>query len=538
MTKKYFYEKNTELLNSSVNKTFDEILSMNDIEFRQWVIELRKVVVDLWDNKGLPPRVGYDEQEIIENFSKMISYPINELEYTDELTGNKDVIRNTSVVGNAVNQWFNTMMKTKITYTIKESAKSIYDYFADPSLLDTFVTYAKRHFKRDSFYHYSTPISFGDVLDIDGVQLKVESAKQFIEDFPKSSNWGYWFCPVKKDKKYTGFNHNLAKKRNVILEPTFFAEQGISNVSVTNMSDYTIRVYKKGQKLFPIGLKAFRISFCQYATNFPPLTARYLYEKFTAHIKDSDPIILYDPSCGWGGRLLGALSAGGDRIFHYIGTDPNSDHTIGKGRTKYDDIGDFFNEKVRGNKLFETKNTFEIFQLGSEVISNDSNFSKYKGKIDLVFTSPPYFSKEVYSDDPEQSCHKFNQYEFWREGFLRPTLTTAVEYLKHDRYLLWNIADAMFDGKLLPLEQDSKDILESLGMTYVKTLKMSLAQMPGGNRLKDTGNKKTLQKNTVFGVESEESIVYSGMMKNFCSIKSNGKNMLLKYEPIFVFYKE
>jgi len=79
--------------------------------------------------------------------------------------------------------------------------------------------------------------------------------------------------------------------------------------------------------------------------------------------------------------------------------------------------------------------------------------------------------------------------------------------------LLWNIADAKFGADMLPLEKDSKDILESLGMQFKGVVKMALAQMPGGNRIdSDTGLPKA---------------------KNFCKV--NG--MWLKYEPIFVFYK-
>ena len=143
----WFYEKNTELIQSEVNKTFDEILAMSDQDFRQWVIDLRKLVVYLWDEKGIPPRVGYNKEEIIDNFRKMISFNVNDL-------ANGDVIRNTSVIGNAANQFFPSMMRTKISYSTKGAPKSIYDYFADDALLDTFVTYAKRHFKRDSFYNY------------------------------------------------------------------------------------------------------------------------------------------------------------------------------------------------------------------------------------------------------------------------------------------------------------------------------------------------------------------------------------------------
>jgi hypothetical protein len=66
---------------------------------------------------------------------------------------------------------------------------------------------------------------------------------------------------------------------------------------------------------------------------------------------------------------------------------------------------------------------------------------------------------------------------------------------------------------MLPLEQDSIDILTSLGMEYKGVLKMSLAQMPGGNR-----------------VDTETGLPKS---KNFCKVKG----LWLKYEPIFIFYK-
>ena len=133
---KYFYEKNRELLESESNKKFEEILVMSIEEFRDWAIQLRKTIVSLWDKKGQPPRVGYDEQEIIDQFNEMTSFPVHKFLVKDELTGEKDVIRNTSVVGNAVNQWFPTMMKTRINYTADvNSGKSIYDYFARDDLL-------------------------------------------------------------------------------------------------------------------------------------------------------------------------------------------------------------------------------------------------------------------------------------------------------------------------------------------------------------------------------------------------------------------
>ena len=166
----------------------------------------------------------------------------------------------------------------------------------------------------------------------------------------------------------------------------------------------------------------------------------------------------------------------------------------------------------------------DSYQCGSEVMREKASFQDFKGRVDLVFTSPPYFAKEIYSDDPEQSAIKFNTFDTWVEGFLRPTLETAVEYLAPNRYLLWNIADAKFGNQMLPLEKVSCDILESLGMKHIGVLKMVLAQMPGGNRIDAETNKPRA--------------------KNFCRIKeakkgnkNQSKSMFFKYEPIFVFKK-
>ena len=157
-------------------------------------------------------------------------------------------------------------------------------------------------------------------------------------------------------------------------------------------------------------------------------------------------------------------------------------------------------------------------------MKNQREFQKYKGKLDLVFTSPPYFAKELYSGDPTQSATKFNTFDSWVEGFLKPTLETAVEWLAPNRYLLWNIADAKFANSTLPLEKVSCDILQSLGMKYEGKLKMALAQMPGGNRV-DVQTGKPLAKNFCRLREAKKGV------------KAQSKSIWFKYEPIFIFKK-
>ena len=55
------------------------------------------------------------------------------------------------------------------------------------------------------------------------------------------------------------------------------------------------------------------------------------------------------------------------------------------------------------------------------------------------------------------------------------------------------------------------------------------------NRMVDTGETITTV-NALTGEETTETVL-EGKMKNFCQIESNGKKIMLKYEPIFVFKK-
>ena len=125
----------------------------------------------------------------------------------------------------------------------------------------------------------------------------------------------------------------------------------------------------------------------------------------------------------------------------------------------------------------------------------------------LIFTSPPYFDREQYSADEEQSFRAYPQYEDWRDNFLKPTLENCYHSLRDDRYILWNIADIKIGkDKYYPLEQDSIDVLTNLGCEYKGKLKMLMTSMVG---------------------------VDQSNVKN--CVKVNGR--YLKYEPIFLFHK-
>jgi len=525
---KQFYERNDYVINSKVNCKFEDLLAMTPDEFKDWVIELRKVLTYSWDNYGCPPRTGKSETDIIKAFNKLAEYPVHTFTNTDELSDiDDDVIINKSRLGVEVDQFFDNMFKTRINYSDKDNGHSIYDLIANDDYLDRVVKGASRHFRRDSFYsHALSTIKNSKKYSV----VDVDSGEEWIDIFFTNQSLfdGYDFF-LEEVKIREGLNTSYFQiEQSEILQLTkdevqkykdcgWLQYKHYSTFDIENMADdkvYSIRLYKKDKPMFPGGFKAFRIGYIQPAVNFPPTTAKYLYERYTEQIKQQEQIRIYDPSSGWGGRILGAMCARDDRNILYIGTDPNPDNFFPDNTSKYSLVADFYNTKTyRGNPFFSSTNNYELYQLGSEVIHEDPGFQKHKGKLDLIFTSPPYFNREAYSEDENQSFKKFgSSYESWRDGFLEPTLKTCVEYLKNDRYLLWNVADILVKGEYLPIEKDSIEILESYGMIFKYKLKMGLESMPGQNRVDENGIPKC---------------------KNYCQVK--GK--YLKYEPVFVFWK-
>jgi len=539
---KHYYERNN-FVDFKSNILFHELLEKNDSEFEEWAKILRKEVTQQWDTYGNPPVIGKDYDGIISSFSKLKS---NECDFLEkDLTGDVEslgIIQNFNKDASVVNQFFPTMLKTKISIgKTSEGALSIYDYFGNPEMEEQFVKIMKRAVKRDSMYVWSRSLV---TKKDENPFWNGQSGYEFIKDISKGNvftgKWKNYDIYLTKSKEstlenygtfndeYVGFKNIYlsADEVNKLLEEGYLNQRQVSNLKnivssetsktgkVTNFL-YMVRWYDKTESLFPNMLRVIRLSCGQAAVNFPALTAKWIYENYTSHV-DGD-ITIYDSSAGWGGRIIGAMSC--RRNTHYVGTDPNPDNYIKElQKTRYEYVADFYNKKCIDNysdkltSFFDVEtqsNTYEVFQDGSELIHNNPEFQKYKGKLDIAFTSPPYFNREQYSQDETQSFKAYSKYNDWKEKFLKPTLTTIYDYLKNDRYILWNIADIKIgDNTYYELEKDSIDILKELGCEYKGKLKMLMTRMVGLDPSK------------------------SGI-KN--AVKHNGKSY--KYEPIFVFYK-
>jgi hypothetical protein len=488
---------NPMLDDTSINVTYDEILAMSHVQFLAYIRHMRSTVLRLWDERGIAPARGWSKWDVTDEFKQLADFPVHKFWVTDELSGRR-VINNTHTVGNAVNAWtLGQMLKTRINYTEKDNGRSIYDFFSRDELFKRYLPYARRHFLRDSFYFFAQSVGHDDELPHRaGVRhdSPVAYCRGFAEHERPYGTHELLIEPKKCDVVYTGYAGHLNTQE--LLTDTFraltlgevndLARSGvlppitlrlIRKKELNDQHAFHIRLYEKGQRVFPRLFSSFRVSVCQYAVNFPPLTAKLIYDTFLKDVPGK--ALVWDPSAGWAGRLLGAMASSHD--LHYIGTDPNSafydDET-----SMYAEVAKFYNDVRSGQSLFGEQNTADIFKHGSENFNEEDAFKLSIGKGDLVFTSPPYWNREGYSEDETQSYKKFGAYASWRDGFLRPTLQNAWDFLKPNRYLLWNIADLKVGKEYVPLEQDSIDIAKSLGFEYVEMLSMTLKGMPGANR--------------------------------------------------------
>ena len=500
---------------------------MNPDQFKDWVIAMRKTFTEIWDIHDCPPRTGKSIEDVIKKWNGLETFPVHTYEHTDDLgTSEGDVIINKSRIGSEVDQFFENMFKTRINYTDKDTGYSIYDLVSDPNRLEQVYKGSLRHFRRDSFYsHAVSGLKNNSRVSI----VSVPDGQHWIEAFftqPELFKNKDFFLEEVKLRDGLSSSYNQVQQSDILqlsgdqivsyLNSGWLKYRHYSTFDIENMPDdrsYSIRIYTKGSKIFPSGFKAFRIGYIQPAVNFPPGTAKYLYERYTEGL--TGKIKIYDPSAGWGGRILGAMSVRDNRDILYIGTDPNPDNFFDNGKSRYSYVADFYNTKTyRSNSFFSRTNEYELYQLGSEEIGENQDFMKHRGDIDLVFTSPPYFNREAYSEDENQSYKKYgSSYISWRDKFLKPTLQTCCDMLKCGGHLLWNIADILVGGEYLPLEKDSVKFIEENGLVYVDKLKMAMEGMPGQNRVGDDGKPKC---------------------KNYCMVK--GK--YYKYEPVYIFRKK
>lgn len=125
--------------------------------------------------------------------------------------------------------------------------------------------------------------------------------------------------------------------------------------------------------------------------------------------------LLFDPCAGWGGRMLGTVSAG----WHYVACEPNVET---------------YNNLLSLIEFLGIQDSVILYNIPAE----DFDYPNLKNKVDVILTSPPYFNLEVYTDSIDQSYNKHNTYDVWVNNWLEPLITNCIHMLKDDGLSCWN----------------------------------------------------------------------------------------------------
>jgi hypothetical protein len=217
------------------------------------------------------------------------------------------------------------------------------------------------------------------------------------------------------------------------------------------------------------GLKNSRLAF--KTSTFNTSIAKYIY---STYCKENS--IIYDYSMGFGQRLLAAMSL--PFIVRYVGIDPYEKSVLSN-----QNIFDFYKKSIPG-----FKQDTEIIKDGSENYCDE----KYLGKVDIAFSSPPYFIAEIYEkDNPNQAAFDGSYYNFINVWW-RKTVSNVDKLLKLDGIFAINI---MNKANKYNLAEDMTNIIKENGYELIRTFNICLTRTFNINKM---DNSKKLEPIFIF----------------------------------------
>lgn len=144
-----------------------------------------------------------------------------------------------------------------------------------------------------------------------------------------------------------------------------------------------------------------------------------------------------DFSAGWGDRMMAAIACGAS----YTGIDPNPDlHEC------YDHI----------KEVLKPDQEVNLFKCCAEDFVTDEEYC-------VMYTSPPFFTLEKYTNDSYQSVVKYPTYNSWRENFFFKMLSNAIKYVKNGGHIAINI----INWREYEMMNDMIDYMKSQNQIYM-----------------------------------------------------------------------
>jgi hypothetical protein len=213
----------------------------------------------------------------------------------------------------------------------------------------------------------------------------------------------------------------------------------------------------------------------QVASNFPPGTAKAIYNHFTP-----EGGRVWDMSMGFGGRMLGAMAS--SKVMGYYGTDPSTKTFMGLQEL----------EKF----LSRQRNSYQyclLLNRGSE--DQIPPTGETWPPIDFCFTSPPYFNTEKYAREDTQSFLRYPYQDTWARNFLGGTFRNCASILKPGGHVAVNIANI---ESFRDLERSTIREAEREGFKLTDTYFLLYTMMPGKGEKNRQRGKTSKRKEPIF----------------------------------------
>jgi 16S rRNA G966 N2-methylase RsmD len=154
---------------------------------------------------------------------------------------------------------------------------------------------------------------------------------------------------------------------------------------------------------------------------FRPATACRLYERFK-------PMCVLDFTMGWGGRMVGAHCS---QVPMYIGIDNN------------ERLKEPLCKMARSLTSHNVNNIITKFELlNQDCLTVDYSLYKY----DMVFTSPPYYNKELYGATGVAKSE-----EEWDTEFYIPMFRKTWDYMATNGHYCLNIPTPLYEKICVPM---------------------------------------------------------------------------------------